>query len=71
MNQTKLVLFMMQHILIVKIQRTISDKILKNRAYEIARNWIYGGYQRALTILVYTFFNKKTGSGESVNETYS
>ena len=29
-------------------KRTISDKILKERAYEIARNRNYDGYQRAL-----------------------
>ena len=28
-------------------KRTISDKILKDRAYEIARNRGYDGYQRA------------------------
>ena len=28
--------------------RTISDAILKNRAYEIARNCKYDGYQRVL-----------------------
>ena len=44
-------------------KRTISDKILKGRAYEIARNRNYDGYQRALTSMVYKFFNKKTGSG--------
>ena len=47
---------------------TISDKILKNRAYEIARNCKYDGYQRALATMVYKFFDKKTGSGVSVNE---
>ena len=45
--------------------RTISDKILKDRAYEIATNWKYDGYQRALASMVYTFFDKKTGSGVS------
>ena len=49
-------------------KRTISDKILKDRAYEIARNRNYDGYQRALTSMVYKFFDKKTGSGISVNE---
>ena len=44
-------------------KRTISDKILKDRAYEIARNHRYNGYQRALASMVYTFFDKKTGSG--------
>ena len=29
-------------------KRTISDKILKNSAYDIARNRNYDGYQRAL-----------------------
>ena len=47
---------------------SISDKILKDRAYEIARNCIYDGYQRALASMVYKFFDKKTGSGISVNE---
>ena len=46
----------------------ISDKILKDRAFEIARNCKYDGYQRALAGTVYMFFDKKTGSGASVNE---
>ena len=33
-------------------KRTISDKILKNRAYEIARYCGYDGYQRALARMV-------------------
>ena len=49
-------------------KRTISDNILKNRAYEIARNRKYDGYQRALASMVYKFFDKKIGSGVSVNE---
>ena len=48
-------------------KRTISDKILKDRAYEIARNRNYEGYQRALASMVYKLFDKKTGSGKSVN----
>ena len=47
---------------------TISDKILKDKAYEIARNRKYDGYQRALARMVYKFFDKKTGLGVSVNE---
>ena len=42
--------------------------ILKDRAYEIARNCGYNGCQRALASMVYKFFDKKTGSGISVNE---
>ena len=41
---------------------------MKDRAYEIARNCKYDGYQRALAGMVYNFFDKKTGSRVSVNE---
>ena len=46
----------------------ISDKVLKDRAYNIARNRNYDGYQRALKSMPYKFYGKKTGSGISVNE---
>ena len=36
-------------------ERTISDKILKDRADEISRNCNYDGYQRALACMVYKF----------------
>ena len=49
-------------------KRSISDKILKDRPYEIARNCRYVVYQRVLAIMIYKFFEKKTGSGMSVNE---
>ena len=39
--------------------RTQSDKVLKDRAFEIANNSKYDGYQRRLASLVYTFFDKK------------
>ena len=45
-------------------KRTISRKILKDRAYEIARNYNYDEYQRALASMVYKFFDKKTGSNK-------
>ena len=48
-------------------RRTISDKILKDRAYEMAGNRGYDGYQRALASMVYMSFDRKTGSGVSVN----
>ena len=47
---------------------SISDKVLKDRAYEIAINRKYDGYPRALASMVYKFFDKKTGSGIGVNE---
>ena len=38
--------------------------ILKDKAYEIARNCKYGEYQRALANMAYKFFDKKkTTSG--------
>ena len=49
-------------------RRTVSDKILKDRAHKIARNHGYDGNQRALASMVYRFFDKKTGSRVSVNE---
>ena len=49
-------------------KRAISDKVLKGRAYEIARNRKYDKYQRALASMDYKFFDKKAESGVSVNE---
>ena len=47
-------------------KRTISDKILKDRAYKIAVNCKHD--EIALAGIVYKFFGKKIGSGMSVNE---
>ena len=40
-------------------KRTISDKTLKDRAYEIARNPKFDGYQRALASMVNKFLIRK------------
>ena len=40
-------------------KRNISDKILKDRAYEIARNRNYDGYQRALASIISKFLIRK------------
>ena len=46
------------------IKRTASDKILKDKAFNIAKNPKYDGYQRELASMVYKCFDKKsTGSG--------
>ena len=50
------------------VKRTTSDKILKDRSYEIARNRGYDLYQRALASMVYRFYDKKAGLEGSVNE---
>ena len=44
--------------------RTEADKVLKDKAYNIASNPEYDGYQRGLASMGYRFFDKKsTGSG--------
>ena len=46
------------------INRTKSDKVLRDKAYDVASNPEYDGYQRGLASMVYKFFDKKsTGSG--------
>ena len=46
------------------INRTKSDKVLRDKAYNIASNPEYHGYQRGLASMVYKFFDKKSvGSG--------
>ena len=45
-------------------KRTVLDKILRNRAFNIAKDPKYDGYQRGLASMVYKFFHKKSeGSG--------
>ena len=38
------------------VKRTQSDKVLKVKAFKIASNPKYCGYQRGLTSMVYKFF---------------
>ena len=40
-------------------KRTASDKILRDKAINIARNPKYNGYQRGLASMVYKLFDKK------------
>ena len=39
-------------------RRTGSDKILRDKVFNIAKNPIYDGYQRGLASVVYKFFEK-------------
>ena len=41
-------------------KRAVADKILKNRAFNIAKDPKYDGYQRGLASMVYKFFDKKS-----------
>ena len=45
-------------------KRTVANKILKNKAFNIAKDPKYDGYQRGLASMVYKFFDSKvSGSG--------
>ena len=44
------------------IKRTQSDKVLKDKAFKIANNSNYNGYQGGLASMVYKFFDKKSTS---------
>ena len=44
------------------INRTEADKVLRDKAYDIASNPEYDGYQRGLVNMVYKFFDSKVAS---------
>ena len=41
-------------------RRTASDKVLRDKAFNIGKNSKYDGYQRGLALMVYKFFLIKT-----------
>ena len=47
------------------INRTEADKVLRDKAYDIASNPKYDGYQRRLANMVHKFFDKKSTAGPS------
>ena len=47
-------------------RRTVSDKVLRDKAFNIAKNPKYDGYQRKLVSMLYKFFDKKS-KGSDVN----
>ena len=50
-------------------KRTASDKVLRDKAFNIAKNPKYDGYQRGLASVVYKYFDKKSkGSGVAMLE---
>ena len=49
--------------------RTASDKILRDKAINIAENAKYDRYQRGLASVVYKFFDKKTSATRARSET--
>ena len=52
-------------------KRTLSDKGLRDKAFKIASDPKYDGYQRGLASMVYKFFDKKSsGSGVATEPNY-
>ena len=50
------------------VKRTLSDKVLKDKAFKIASDPKYDGYQRELASMIYKFFDKKSSRSGIVNE---
>ena len=50
------------------VKRTQSDKVLRNKAFKIASDPKYDGYQRGLASMVYKFFYKKSSVSGIANE---
>ena len=49
-------------------KRTQSEKVLRDKAFKIASNPKYDGYQRGLASMVYNFFDKKSSGSGITNE---
>ena len=48
-------------------KRTVPDKILRNKAFNIAKDPKYDGYQRGLASMVYKFFDKISEGSAVIN----
>ena len=48
-------------------KRTTSDKVLRDKPFNIAKNPKYDGYQRGLAAMVYKFFGEKSKGGVVAN----
>ena len=49
-------------------RRTVADKVLRDNAFNIAKNSRYDGYQKDLASMFCMFFNKKTAVDAVTNE---
>ena len=52
-------------------RKTASDKILRDKTFNIAKNHKYNGYQRERASMVYKFFDKKSSGWTIKNEDLS
>ena len=50
------------------VGRTQSDKVLRDKAFKIASDPKYDGYQRGQASMVYKFFDKKSKESGITNE---
>ena len=50
------------------VKRTQSDKVLRDKAFKIARDPKYNGCQRGLVSMVYKFFDKMSKGSGIINE---
>ena len=47
-------------------QGAASDKVLREKAINVAKNPKYDGYQRGIASVVYKYFNKKSSGGNTL-----
>ena len=50
------------------VNRTQSDKVFKDKAFKIASDPKYDGYQRGLVSMIYKIFDNKSGGSGMVNK---
>ena len=50
------------------VKRTQSDKVLRDKAFKIASDPRYDGYQRGLASMFYKFFDKKSSESSITNK---
>ena len=52
-------------------RRKTADNILHDKAFNMARNPTYDGYQRVLILIIHKFFDKNTSGSGAENEVMS
>ena len=52
-------------------KRTAADKVLRDKAFKIANDQKYDGYQKGLASMVYKFFDKKSQAKGLANTIYN
>ena len=49
-------------------RRTVSDKLLRDKVFNVVKNPKYDKYQGGIASIIYQFFNEKTSGGAVKNE---